>query len=499
MSKNKKIFISVLIIVLLIILLVIFSPKLVKRLTGSVAGAQKEVKNEQVNEVCNKDITSDYFITLSGKIIQDFGEEGMATITIKNDNLVFTKEIEVNSNKFNKFNYVLPRGNYDVTVTKDGYKTYETEISESKNLSIVLTSNQMGDIVASGRTYGNTYYDYYSDGTVHLKTIGNLKEDEIENPDFMYSVLWDALDKYFENNGLSGWPELDDSNELSNLLVSSIISNVVSNTSINDGNVRDMYVTAYEKIESGECNANNMNDEGCDFDQLLLNELFENASFDDVKKYIKLIIDMPVQSNLIIDDNVVILPTLHSVVANELTIGNFIMPAASRMQLSTAKIGTLIVNSNQIVSSYVFASGSQINNLVIGEGVTVIGERAFYEATIDNITLPSTLTKIGVSAFEDANINAITIPENVTTINERAFQDATLTEVKLPSGLTSIGQYAFYGTELTSITIPESVASIGERAFSNTPLTEVIIEGDQTRFNSNWTRIGFPESLKPSN
>ena len=498
MSKNKKIFISVLIIVLLIILLVIFSPKLVKRLTGSVAGAQKEVKNEQVNEVCNKDITSDYFITLSGKIIQDFGEEGTALVTIRNDNVVFTKEVMVKSDEYTNFNYVLPRGNYDVTVTKDGYKTYETEISESKNLSIVLTSNQMSDIVASGRTYGNTYYDYYSDGTVHLKTIGNLKEDEIENPDFMYSVLWDALDKYFENNGLSGWPELDDSDEFGNLLVSFIISNVVSNTSINDGNVRDMYVTAYEKIESGECNANNMNNKGCDFDQLLLNGLFENASFDDVKKYIKLIIDMPVQSNLIIDDNVVILPTLHSVVANELTIGNFIMPAASRMQLGTAKIGTLIVNSNQIVSSYGFASGSQINNLVIGEGVTVIGESAFDEATIDNITLPSTLTKIGASAFEDANINAITIPENVTTINERVFQDATLTEVKLPSGLTSIGQYAFYGTELTSITIPESVASIGERAFSNTPLTEVIIEGDQTRFNSNWTSIGFPESLKPS-
>ena len=46
MSKNKKIFISVLIIVLLIILLVIFFFFLLKRLTGSVVDAQKEVKNE---------------------------------------------------------------------------------------------------------------------------------------------------------------------------------------------------------------------------------------------------------------------------------------------------------------------------------------------------------------------------------------------------------------------------------------------------------------------
>ena len=365
---------------LLIILLVIFSPKLVKRLTGSVADAQKEVKNEQVNEVCNKDITSDYFITLSGKIIQDFGEEGIATITIKNDNLVFTKEIEVNSNEFNKFNYVLPRGNYDLTVTKDGYKTFESEISDTNDIEIVLNSNSMSEIIASSRTYYNTYYDYYSDGTLHIKAVGDFASSTISNDDFIYSVLADALYKYLRNNGIYVKSSGDYEPGMGTIesLLAAAASVTVADVEVNGTRGRDTFRKAYAKVESGECTASNINDSNCD-DVRSLYENFGAKDFENGKKTLELIINMPVPTNLIIDENVSYIPNLAGVVADEVEIGNkvFYVEPATFMY---SKIGTLKINSSVFNSTPYFAAVSKINNLMIEEKVSIIPEGAFVQS-----------------------------------------------------------------------------------------------------------------------
>ena len=549
--KKKTIIIVVALIVVLIVigLLIVFSPNLINRLTGNVNDANNANNDgtntsEFVNNVCNVVADNENFLTFSGTIIEDFGDEGTALITIRNDNMVLTKEVTVKSNEYTNFNYVLPRGTYNVTVTKAGYETYETQIKESTNLDITLHSSG-NVIVTSNRVFHNVYYDFYSDGTIHLKTIGNFNINDagVESElDLNLFLLSNIFIKHLQNKGFN--VNLDDANDPSGLgraLFAAFSSAIVSNQS----NGRQPYIDAYQKIESGACNANNMLDEDCDFDKLVFNldDYLNNfePTFDYAKRFIKVIVDMPTPTNLIIDDSVAFLPTLMLITAPELTINDNILGVMTAPFIG-AKIGTLTVNSNVLAQTENFAAQSQINNLIIGEGVTSIGKKAFNEAIIDNITLPSTLTEIGASAFEDANINAITIPENVTTINERVFQDATLTEVKLPSGLTSIGQYAFYGTELTSITIPASVETIGKSAFANSslsevklskelktieesafyetkltsitipasvtsigngafsrvPLTEIIIEGDKTRFNSNWASIGFPANLKPS-
>ena len=61
----------------------------------------------------------------------------------------------------------------------------------------------------------------------------------------------------------------------------------------------------------------------------------------------------------------------------------------------------------------------------------------------------------------------VTIPDGVTSIGEGAFYCSNLTSVTIPDSVTSIGNIAFcYCSSLKRVTIPESVTSIGTHAFS---------------------------------
>lgn len=133
-----------------------------------------------------------------------------------------------------------------------------------------------------------------------------------------------------------------------------------------------------------------------------------------------------------------------------------------------------------------------IKSVVIEEGVTSVGSRAFLECVyLKSVTLPEGLTHIDVEAFKDCgfevislpdsvisigagafglcdNLKSITIPDGVTSIRERMFENCyKLTSVVLPDGLTSIGKGAFSGCKsLKTISIPDSVTNIGESVFS---------------------------------
>ena len=66
-----------------------------------------------------------------------------------------------------------------------------------------------------------------------------------------------------------------------------------------------------------------------------------------------------------------------------------------------------------------------------------------------------------------------TVPETTETIAARAFQNAKFTSIVLNEGLKTIGMFAFDNTKLSTITIPTTVTYIGERAFAWVPLTEI--------------------------
>lgn len=205
-----------------------------------------------------------------------------------------------------------------------------------------------------------------------------------------------------------------------------------------------------------------------------------------------------------------------------------------------------VINGRNVVALLdgVFMSNSEIETVVIPEGVKQIGENCFNNCShLKNVTLPDSLERIGNFAFyrcmllekieigkaltemgnsvfgECYALSAFTvsaqngkfassdgvlynkeitklysypankanttfvIPDTVQYIEESAFYTCKkLVNVTFPSSLIGVGKMAFYYCNaLTSVNLPQGVVSIGSRAFTNcTALNTVYIPSSVT-------------------
>ena len=126
-----------------------------------------------------------------------------------------------------------------------------------------------------------------------------------------------------------------------------------------------------------------------------------------------------------------------------------------------------------------------INNVIISDGVTSIGNFAFYNCTnMENISIPDTVTSIGMYAFGFSGlVDEVIIPDGVTLIDIGVFlYCSNLTSITISNSVTSIEYNAFSGcSSLTSITIPDNVTSIDDSAFKDcSSLTNIIIPDSVT-------------------
>lgn len=156
---------------------------------------------------------------------------------------------------------------------------------------------------------------------------------------------------------------------------------------------------------------------------------------------------------------------------------------------------------------------NKISKVVIGNGVTHVGNCAFYGCiSITAIELSETVATIGMRAFQECNkVTSLTIPKSLESFGFIAFDCQSVTSIKvdaenpyfdsredcnaiirksddrlmlgcantvIPSSVRSISDRAFREcASLTSLTIPEKVSYIGEFAFSGcTGLTSLKVD-----------------------
>ncbi len=127
-------------------------------------------------------------------------------------------------------------------------------------------------------------------------------------------------------------------------------------------------------------------------------------------------------------------------------------------------------------------SKSAVTTIVVSDGVTSIGDRAFNDCTsLTSVAIGRSVSSIGTSVFrgctslvsidvseEDTSycsVEGVLFNKDKTTLFQYPSSKSD-TAYTIPDTVRSIGDYAFSGsTHLTSITIANSVTSIGTSAF----------------------------------
>ena len=115
------------------------------------------------------------------------------------------------------------------------------------------------------------------------------------------------------------------------------------------------------------------------------------------------------------------------------------------------------------IGNYALA-GVKFSSLTLSAHVKEIGEGAFSGSSIVSLNLGNTnITEIPAEMVKEcSDLISITLPEGITEINRSAFEECTsLTKLKIPEGVTYFGRNAFRNcTKLASINIPGSVNDI---------------------------------------
>lgn len=110
-----------------------------------------------------------------------------------------------------------------------------------------------------------------------------------------------------------------------------------------------------------------------------------------------------------------------------------------------------------------------LEEVKLPESLTKLSDEAFYECNaLEKINLPNNLETIGDGVFYKCALKKLEIPESVSNIGSNAFsQCRNLEEVNIPKGITKVSKGTFFGcSSLKKIDLPENLESIGENAFS---------------------------------
>lgn len=147
----------------------------------------------------------------------------------------------------------------------------------------------------------------------------------------------------------------------------------------------------------------------------------------------------------------------------------------------------IIPGTVKVIKDDAFANNTQLEEVIIEDGVTSVGKRAFRSCTaLKKIEFPDSVTYIGEYCLSNCtSLTEVKISSQITQINQRFCQGCTkLQKIEIPEGVQRIEYAAFSGCkELKEITLPKSLTYIQGTAIANLPkLTNIKINEGNTRF-----------------
>lgn len=170
--------------------------------------------------------------------------------------------------------------------------------------------------------------------------------------------------------------------------------------------------------------------------------------------------------------------------------------------------GVLTVSGTGAMTDYAdgedtpwYSYASEIGSVVVAEGVTAIGDNAFYGLEISEAAVPSTVENIGTYAFGWCSyLEKITVASdnrNYSSDENGVLYNADKTVlVKYPSGrkavrfdipgtVVTLADYAFENCYvLSEVSLPASLTDIGCGAFFNSFLENINVDAENADFSS---------------
>lgn len=128
--------------------------------------------------------------------------------------------------------------------------------------------------------------------------------------------------------------------------------------------------------------------------------------------------------------------------------------AADAEQGWSLQDGTLVISAQGAMQDYSaaaqtpwFKDRADICKIVVQQGVTTIGDYAFYGCeNVTSVTLPDTVTQIGKLAFYGCKeLRTLTVPDSVLTVEDYAFAKAGLQSIVFRGSAPVLGAGIFAG------------------------------------------------------
>lgn len=118
---------------------------------------------------------------------------------------------------------------------------------------------------------------------------------------------------------------------------------------------------------------------------------------------------------------------------------------------------------NEVLVKY----SGQAKNIVIPDGIKVIGDNAFEESKIESVIIPDSVVEIGDYAFyNNSNLSKIVLGQNVQKIGFCAFTGAAIKEIIIPDSVIEVGGSAFeYCDSLSKVILGKGIKQIQECMF----------------------------------
>lgn len=171
-------------------------------------------------------------------------------------------------------------------------------------------------------------------------------------------------------------------------------------------------------------------------------------------------------------------------------LGNFLISGTRLIEYRGSEERVVVPDGITVIGERAFAGNEAVGRVVLPDSLGEIHEEAFADCLmLLKINLPDKLARLGASAFENCvKLIRADLPDRLTVLETSVFKRCEkLNEVRFGTRLTEISAMAFYGCiSLKAVRLPDALEHLGDMAFYKcTGLKEITLPGSLRRLGSN--------------